>query len=1096
MFSKSKSMKRFLLQLAILLTVGSAAIAQTHTVTGKVVGDHGQPLSGAEIMVAETEAATTSDENGDWMVEVPDGKTIFFAQAAGYNPKTIQDTGEFIMIQLLLASQEQIGVINTALGISKDRREVGYNAVTIGNETLTEGGNSSAISGMAGKIDGADIASTGSFGGTTNINLRGLRSFLQSSSPLIVVDGVVTNNFQRTASNQGIANVYNQVDFGNGANDINPDDIETITILEGPTAAIMYGSAGANGAVIITTKSAKEGTIKKMEVTCKTDVSQVAVLDLPTVQHNFGQGDIYNGSTDYRATNYSWGLPFDNALRPWGQIIDGKQMVKPYNDQPNNIKYFFNNSSVLNNYASIKGGDEKSAYFLSLNAVNSYQPVPNDFYNRYNMRFNGSRNLGNNFYAVLNVNYMHSQSRSNFEGDGGPTGNGGIMENLINTPRDIPTWELNNLKSNYFNMNYINTSGNHVYGNYSSSYMNPYWVGQYFDNENTSNRITGDVKLGYKAGFIDVFNRIGVDYNADVSTYQTPWYKVSASELEGIYPGTSYQGTGFNSNGGYAQANYNGARFYDDLIGTYCNMLNPNWGMNITAGTNLSMMRDAVLNSQINPVTNGLIVPEFYNFSNAMSAISSANYVTEMRTFGLFADFRFNYRRNFYIEFTGRTDWSSTYNYDDPHFFPGMNMSWIFTEKLNGKIKDKILNYGKLRFGAAGAGNNAIPYANNAAGFAQLPIASANGAITTPFNTIPVYQIQNIFGDQNLRPELTREFETGFDLSFLKDRLMCSFTYYNSYSSNLIAAVKVAPSTGYQYEYENIGDVTNKGEELTIKGSPIKTKWGLRWDLFASYYRNVNDVVNLVNGQQNIVLGSANGIEIVAAEGHPLGTFYGNNIAYYQNPKDGSWHPIVDATTGLPVPTKNPVLMGSYLPKFQASWGTDLIWNGLKLHVLFTTKQGGVYFSQIKEQMDANGTAQETTVNNRAATLFTNNAVNQVGTTNTYLTNTTKYLPYNYFVNEIGQNKLPGQNLVNASYIRLQELSLSYRVPQKYYARSPFGALEAGLYGNNLLIWTAKSNQYGDPDVAMAQFTGNNTGINYSYNPALKQYGFFIKVTF
>jgi outer membrane receptor protein involved in Fe transport len=525
-------------------------------------------------------------------------------------------------------------------------------------------------------------------------------------------------------------------------------------------------------------------------------------------------------------------------------------------------------------------------------------------------------------------------------------------------------------------------------------------------------------------------------------------------------------------------------------------MLTQSVGLNLSGGMNVSMMRDEVMNSVINPVTSGLIVPEFYNFANASGAISSANNVTNLRTWGMFLDARFNYRSDLYVEFTGRTDWSSSFNYDQPHFYPGANAAWIFTEKMHGAFKDKVLNFGKLRLGAAGAGNNAVPYANNAAGFQQLPFASTNGSIPSPFNSLPTYQIQNAFGDQNLRPELTRELETGFDLSFLRDRLVASFTYYTSYTSNLIAAVPIAPSSGFTYNYSNIGDVTNKGEEFSLRGTPIKTNWGLRWDLFGSLNHNVNEVVSLAGGVKNIILGSAAGVEVVASQGHALGTFYGNDISWWQNPKDGSWHPIVDAATGLPVPTTKPVYMGSYLPKFIASWGTDLSWNGIKLHVLFTTKQGGVYFSQVKELMDVNGTAQETTVANRTASLFYSNAVNQVGSTNTYVANTTKYLPYNYFVNEIGKNQLPGQNVVDGSYIRLKEISLGYKIPQKYYARAPFGALEAGIFGNNLALWTAAGNKYGDPDLATVQYTGNNTGINYSANPAVKQFGLFVKVTF
>ena len=1088
-------MKRVLLQCAFLFLAGFSAIAQTHTVTGKVMDDHGQALPGTDVSVMGVNVGTTTDENGDWMLEVPDGKMVFFVEAMGYNSRTIEDSSQFILIQMQAASKEQDGELTTAFGFTRDRREVGYNAVTVNSEELKAGGNVSAAAGLAGKVADANISTNGGYGASTSMILRGAKSFMQSSNPIFVVDGVITNNFQRTASSQGIADIYNQVDFGNSINDINPEDIASVSVLEGSVAATLYGSAGANGAVIITTKSG-QGKSKKMEVSYKMDVSQFQVLKVPDVQHNYGQGDVYGGLTDYRATNYSWGLPLDNEQRPWGQIINGKQLVKSYSDQPNNIKDFFNNSNSLSNYASVKGGGDKTTYFLSLNAINGDGVVPHDFYNRYNARFNGTIDLNNHFYAAVNFNYMNSYSRSEYEGDGGATGNGGIMKGVLNTPRDIPLWELSDLGNKFYSMNYVDSTGTHRYGNYSSKYANPYWAASSYDNRNNSDRITGNVKLGYKACEIDVFNRLGLDYNSDMNTYKTPWYVVTPGDQYNYYPGTSYVGTGFTSNGGYAQAQYTGLRFYDDLIGNYHHEIDHNWGMNLTGGTSVAMMRDAVLNSAINPITSGLLVPDYYNFNNRSGDVTSANMLTEHRTFGIFADVRFNYQREFYFELTGRTDWSSAFNYSEPHYYPGANAAWVFTERMRGWLKDKVLNYGKLRFGAAGAGNDAVPYANNNAGYQQAPIASANGAIVPPFNGLQAYQIQNTFGDQNLKPELTREYETGVDLSFFKDKLAFGFTYYNDYSYNLIAAMPIAPSTGFAYNYQNVGDVTNRGEIYSLRVTPISTKYGLKWSIFGNFNHNVNNVVNVANSKENIVMGQADGIEVVAAKDHPLGTFYGADITYWQDPKTGVYHPVVDATTGLPVPTTKPVYLGSYQPKFMASWGTDLSWEGIKFHVMFTTKQGGVFYSHDKEVMDVNGTATETTVNDRKPIVWFPNAVNQVGTTNNYVPNTTKYLPYNYYVGEIGGNQLPGQNVIDASYIRLQEISLSYRIPQKFYARSPFGALEAGVYGNNIALWTAKSNHYGDPELAMANLTGNNTGISYLQRPSLRNYGLFIKVSF
>jgi outer membrane receptor protein involved in Fe transport len=467
------------------------------------------------------------------------------------------------------------------------------------------------------------------------------------------------------------------------------------------------------------------------------------------------------------------------------------------------------------------------------------------------------------------------------------------------------------------------------------------------------------------------------------------------------------------------------------------------------------------------------------------------NPISDHRTYAWYGDVKFNYQRELYLELTGRNEWSSTLQEShNSYFYPGANASWVFTERLNGTaFKEKVLNYGKVRIGTAGVSSDAIAYANNSAGFTQSAIRSSFGSIVPPFNAIPAYQIQNSFGLNSLKPELTREFEIGTDLSFLKERLSMSFTYYNNLTHDLITPVPLPPSSGYISNYVNLGNVRNKGVELSFRGSPISTKWGLKWDLFGTYTHNVNNVESLNGPESQVTLGGFSGMSIVAAVGHPMGTFYASDITYWNG------HAVVDQSTGLPIPTSKPVLRGSYQPKFIASWGTDLSYKGIKLHALFVTKQGGQYYSQNKSLMDFVGSAQETITNNRNPYVWAN-SVYQVGTTNNYLPNTTKFIPYNYWTSEVGQNVLPAQMLVNASYVKLQELALSYKIPQKYYKNTMFGSLEAGIFGNNLLIWTAESNKYDDPEETSSGATGNGQGFNFSARPSLRNYGAFLKVTF
>ena len=1078
-------MKRLCLLFVLLLSAGIQAFAQTsttHTVTGKITDEKGQGYPGAGITLKGTHTGTVSDVNGDFMLDVPDGNNTFVIQAVGYQTVEAKEKDQVVNVQLQTKSKELEGTVVTALGLQRERRELGYNATTLNSEELTAGQSTSALSDLQGKVAGANItSSTGGPGGSTRIVLRGEKSIRKDNNALVIVDGVITNNHDRTSDASGLS----QIDFGNGANDIDPDEIESVTVLEGPAAAALYGAVGANGAIMITTKKGKHnvsGKNSKMDVTFKTSYTMSDVLKYPTYQTQFGQGALNAGITDDRGDNFSWGLPFDGVVRPWGQIIDKKQQVKPYSYEPNNLQQFYNHGKDLNNFVSLSGGNELSTYYLSINSMNSSGVVPNTFYNKYSVRFNASTQLSNHFYSDINVNYINSYSRAEQAGQG----QGGVMQALLQIPTDIPIGQLKDL-SNHFNaMDYVDTAGIHRYGYFGSFSPNPYWVAAYYDNRNRTDRILGDMKIGYKNGDFNVFERVGVDATDDITYYKTPQINSQSVDQTIYYP--SY---GYTNQGGYAQQNYTAMRFYSDLIGTYTHALSENFGMTALVGNNVTMQHDEYLNATINPVTNGLVIPSFYYFSNNQGPVSVTNPVTDRRTVAVYTDIKFNYQRELYLDLTARNEWSSTLiTGHNSYFYPGANAAWVFTERLNGTtFKDKVLNYGKVRIGTAGVSNDAVAFANNSAGFTQSSIATGFGSVVPPFNSVPAYQIQNTFGLNTLKPELTREYELGFDLSFLKDRLTTSFTYYNDLTHNLITQVPLPPSTGYTANWVNVGDISNSGEELAIRGTPISTKWGLKWDLFGTYTHNVNVVESLNGGVSQITVGGFQGMAIVAAVGHPYGTFYASDISYYNG------HAIVNQQTGLPVPTAKPVLEGSYLPKFQASWGTDLSYKGLKLHVLFTTKQGGQFYSQDKNLMDFVGSSQETTTNNRNPYVWAN-SVYQVGTTNNYVTNTTKFLPYTYWTTEATNGNLAGQDLVNASFIKLQEVALGYKIPQKYYKNSLFGSLEAGMFGNNLVLWAAKSNKYDDPEASSVGATSNGQGFNFSARPSLRNYGAYLKVTF
>lgn len=1089
-------MNRLSLLLVAMLTSGLQAVAQdqeaqTRAVSGKVVDEHGKGVQGVTVSVKGARGSVLTDVNGDFMLDAPEDAHTLVVQGIGYATQYIEDEGQTLTVKLVSMSKMLDGNITTALGLRREKRDVGYTATTVHADDLNPGGNTSAITALQGKVAGANItSSTNGPGGSTRIVLRGEKSILRNNNALIVLDGVPVNNYDRTLSRLNPANAafseLNQVDFGNSANDINPDDIESVTVLPAAAATALYGAMGSNGAVMYTTKKGKRNPAKngKLDISYKMSYTQSDPSVIPATQDQYGQGNIYNGNPTDPREYRSWGYMMDGSVRPWGQVIDGKQLVKPYASQPNNIRNFYNHGQNLTNNVNISGGSDRSTYMLSLNTVNSTGVIPNTFYNRYGIRFNGSTELSHNLYTSINMNYINTYSRA----EQGGLGSGSVVGNLLNTPRDIPVHELSDLGNKYYSMQYFDSSGGESYGFYNGSKTNPYWAAQSYDNRNRADRLIGDLKLGWKKNDWHVFDRLGVDAVSDRSTYKSPMY--NAASYDPFYAGFNQ-----SSLGGYTESNYGATRLYNDLIVNYNTDLNQNFGMNAFMGHNMTLQQDNMLAGIIAPQNGGLALPGYYNLNNNAGTVTGFNNRMDRRTVGVFFDAAFNYRRELFLEVSGRNDWSSTLATGrNSYFFPGANAGWVFTERLNGKkFKEKVLNYGKLRMAAGGAGGDGLAYANNNAGFTRGSIAGGNSFVTSPFNGMNMYQVSNTFGDNTLRPERTRDFETGLDLGFLRDKLNLSFTYYRSYTYNMIAPVLMPASSGYQYQFANIGDVSNNGVELAIKGTPISTRYGLKWELFGTLTVNRNRVENLNTSEENIVMGGYNGMAIVAAEGRPLGSFYANDIQYWKDAK-GDWHAVVDQATGLPVATTTPVYKGSYQPKFMASWGTDVSYKGLKLHALFVTKQGGVYYSQTKMTMDENGTSEATTANGRNPYVW-ENSYYQVANTNIYLPNTTKFSPYEYYTNT-QPNTLAAQGLVNASYVRLQELSLSYQIPQRYYQRSPFGGLEAGVYGNNLLLWTANSNKFDDPEATSAGATGNGQGFNYIARPNLRNYGVYVKVTF
>ena len=1066
-------MRKQITLLALLLAfVCFKTTAQDRTITGKVTSSEDKlGIPGVSVIETGTITGTSTDIDGNYKLIVsPSAKSLKFS-AIGMKTKSM-DLGTANSLDIVLDPDitRLEEVVVTANAITREKRSLGFATQQVKGDELTQGGNTNVIGALQGKVSGVNITSlSGAPGASQRIVIRGGTSITRNNQALFVIDGLPVDNGNFRTDND----LDNQVDYGNRNNDINPNDIESISVLKGPAAAAIYGSRASNGAVIITTKKGHRvmGGKSKMDVAFNTNVTFSSILKVPDFQNKYGQGDLDN-AVDDRRENFSWGLPFDDQLRPWGQEINGQQRVKPYSAIPDNVRDFFEIGTAYNNNLSFTGGTEKSSYYLSIGTLNSKGIVPTTTYDKYSVRFNGSSELSNHFTSAISLNYTDISSSL----PSGGQQSASIYDQIFQSPRDIPITESKDLNNPY--NGYSDLTGK--YGFYGAYTTNPYFVLENFKNHNNVDRLYGNFSITYSQwSWLSITNRFGGDIYSDRRTQK--WKKYSYQPYDNFYNGNTqlYQGK-------YSEDIYNLSAYSNDLMFNFKRQISTDIAATLMLGQNI---RQSILTNtyaQTNP-EGGLSIPGYYNLDNSNGDPTAVNSLSKFRNIGYYIDLNFAYKNMLFLGFTGRNDFSSTLpisNYS--YFYPSANVSFVFTELFNGKLKDDIWTYGKLRSSFAGVGNDAQPYLTTNY-YSKTNIDGGFGNTQFPFGSVNGWTVGDRLANDAIKPEFTDAFDIGTELGFLKDRLSVDFSYYDIKAKEQIISLPLSPSTGYTSKTINTGVVANHGIEIGARGTPVLTKSGFKWELYGTYTKNTNEVVSLTGGVNQIPLGGTSRLAIVAQVGKPYGSFFAVDLKHV-NQDDPNSPVVVDSATGLPQTTANLVYKGNYQPKFQASVGTTFSYKGFKLNVLFDIKDGGQFYTRTKDIMDFVGTALET--ENRDDQIWPNSVyLNSQGQ---YVTNTeSKYHPYNYYTNVIPD----GQHVIDASYVKLREASLSYQFPAKWIEHTPFGSASVSIFGNNLFIWTAKENTYADPE-QNSSGASNAQGFDFTANPSQRNYGFDLKVTF
>lgn len=1073
-------MKQKLLSLIFVLTCLTGLSFAQEQVSGRVTSTaDGTPLSGVSINVVGTTTATQTDNSGNYSISANSDAILNFSYV-GYSSQRVNVSNR-TSINISLAADEMSldEVIVTANAIKREKRSLGYSAPTLNADELTDGRNTSAINSLAGKVAGVNITSTAnSPGSSSRVVLRGGSSISGNNQALIVVDGTPIDNTSRIGGEDS----RSSVDFGNRGNDINPDDIASVTVLKGPAAAALYGSRASNGALIITTKSGVKGA--KNEITFSTTNTMSSILKLPELQNEYGQG-----YSDYDRDgelffvndpkeNWSWGAPFTGEVQEWGQAIDGVRQSKPYSAIKDNVRDFFNTGFASDNNLSFSGGSEKSTFYLGLNSVNSngVYPGKKDVFNKYGVRFNGSTEFSNKFSAGISLNY----SRTDRNDVAGGQGDGSVYNNLLQTPRDIDVLGLKDLSNPYNSYGYTGADGvehKDLYGYYGAYGMNPYWLLENYNNYNDVNRIMGNFNVTYKPlEWLTVVERIGLDNYTDRRRSESPKYDFSpADNTTGNYSTGNRQ----SNNGKYRVDQYNVNEIVHDLMVTATHDFNEDWSGSFMVGNNIRQ-RNSSNNVTATNASGGMIDPTWFNLGNSNGPLDLIeDSWSQRRLVGVYGDLNISYKNYLYLQATARNDWSSTLPKETNSFFyPSVSGSFVFSELLENK---NILSYGKVRANWAQVGADTDPYQLISI-YNRGEIAASFGNTTFPFGNVAGLMADATIGNAFLKPEITTSFEVGAELGFFNNRLYADLSYYNNESRNQILSIPIPNSTGYGFRLVNAGKIDNKGVEVTLRGTPVKTE-DFTWELFGTYTKNKSEVVELMDGIDQVSIGGFGGMAIVAAVGKTYGEFYSVTDA-----TDDQGRTIVSSTTGLPVASSKAEYLGSYNPDFQASLGTSLKYKNWSLSALFDAKQGGVFFSRTKDIMGFVGTSAETG-GERFGQIFPNSVYlddNGNSVVNTDVT----YDKVDYY-----PNMQSGVSVVDGSYVKLRNLSISYKLSQNALANTPFGSASVGLFGNNLFIWTPSENQFADPEVNSAG-AGNAQGFDFTAQPSLRNYGINVKVSF
>lgn len=1039
-----------MMMLCLVISIGWAA-AQTR-VTGTVVStDDGQPIIGASVVVKGTSSGTITDSEGKFAMTLPANAKVLVFSYVGM--KTVELAAKPSMqVQMQSDSRQISEIVVTALGMKKSEKSLGYAATTVKSDNLDLAKSGSVMGGLAGKVAGLQIASAGKSGISQKVLVRGIAS-LNSNAPLYIVDGVPINNDR-------IGN--DAADFGNGANDINSEDVESVTVLKGASATALYGSRAANGVIMITTKKAN---VEKLSLTYDGSFTASQVLRVMQTQDLFGQGW---GTWD-RSENGSWGSRLDGTMHEWGSDQLKEPMTKPYSYVKHNLRNFYQTGFEQNHNITLKYGNQNVGLVTTVGNLSSTGILPNDGdkFARNTISLRGYAKA-DKFSYDMSLNYVRKDI----------TRTDGMDMELLQHGVDVDFSVQKNYNDERFNED-----------NYYTWYAhNPYWMIDNYKYKYQDDRVYGKFETSYELlKGLKATGRFGGDFsnqriensNAKLTISNGSYASNGKSDEIGYYSRYSYYRSEIDATA-YLAADYHLAK---DLT------------LNGQAGWNYNQRKYGYNGAFVN----GLAIEGWYNLLNTSSAATPRTYDEVRRLLGLFGQAEFGYKNYLFLNLSGRKDWSSTLPATKRGFaYGGVNASLILSELL--PLKDYKVDFLKVRAAVGQTGNDATVYRTSSwyrvADFGVSGATGYNYYTSLPFGGVLGMTSNSTLPSTNLKPEKTTEWEIGLQGNFFSKRLSIDFTYYNKQTKDQIIAATYAPETGYVGGTRNAGHIENKGIELAVNIVPIRTAdW--EWNVGSTFTRNRSKVKELWDGLQEYTYTSWRGVEYVLAVGGPVAQYRlprANRVTDKASPYYG--YTIVNNNGFQSDSQTEKEYVGSSEAKFTMGFNTSLKYKNLTFGASADWRKGGYMVSNTSYISHFNGNSTQTVYNERNSFVYPN-SVKVIG--GQYFENNIPVLSsqMNYALGNYSYSPQARKEfIVPKDFFRLREVALTYNFPRSLIAKMPFKQLVVSAVGRNLLLFTPKKNNYIDPEVSnlgndlMSEF-GETTGTVSS-----RSFGANIKVVF